>query len=273
MVEIEREKARVGVESILVGLLFGTIVSHIGRTPLLISITISSTSYLLMRAILHRRDKKRADTREQQPFDQGLDQFARGLREGLSPEKAFSLYTSQDWKRLSIIRQIGRKIQNGIPLSKAFSAMATQVESEGTKMILSSMEEALEENSREAGDSLKRSLNRIRENREIRAARAIRIRSLLFRVKVLSFTCSMTLALIAALLPMLQWVNMTKDWSQTRIILEYGSQSTAAIVLSLISGISSYCAADLALAEHPTLYAIASIITFWIVFLLAIHLV
>jgi len=250
-----------------VGFLTGIAVFYITRTSLLVSVVASLTSYALIESVFTKSRFQKASKKAKATIEPILYQLSKGLREGLSPERAFQLYTHPELDGSRIVCQMGRATENGQPLSDVLDFFTTQVSSEGERRILSSIADALNKNPKEAGQTLFRSLERIQKNRELRVERTMKIRSLLFRVKVLSVTCSTTLALIVALLPVLSWINITRDWSQTVTVATQGSSWTVAIVLSMTSGISSYYAASVALAKRPLLYAISSVTIFWIVFL------
>ena len=268
MVDQELEKKDIA-ESVLLGLIIGTTISQITRSPLLITISASIASLILIKSLFVKERDRRVTQEEESTLEPTLFQLSQGLREGISPERAFHLCTYPESENSHIIHRIDSAMKNGQPLSEVLSKLASQVASEGERRILLFLADSLSKDSRKAGGKLLRALERIRKNRELRDERTITIRSLLFRVKVLSVTCTVTLALIVSLLPILQWMTINGDWPQTAFITKHPSPWTAAIVLSLTSGISSYCAADVALAERPIIYAISSIIIFWTVFFTA----
>lgn len=255
-----------------VGFIIGIFVSYITRTLLLMPVVASLASYALIESVFTKPRVQRISKKAKVTVEPILYNLSKGLREGLSPERAFQLYARPESEGSQIACQMGRATENGQPLPDVLDLLTAQVSSEGERRILSSISDALTENPRRAGQTLFRSMERIQRNRELRAERTLKIRSLLFRVKVLSVTCSTTLALIVALLPVLSWINITRDWPQTATVVTQGSSWIAAIVLSLTSGISSYYAASVALAKRPFLYAVSSLTIFWIVFLTASQL-
>ncbi len=255
-----------------VGFLIGIAVSYVTRTPALIPIAASLVSYAFLESVFAKLKLQKANRKVEATVEPTLYRLSNGLQEGLSPERAIHLHTHPTLERSQFACQIEMAIENGRPLSDALFSLIEHVSSEGEKRILSSITDTLDENSMKAGQTLLVSLERIQRNRELRTERVMKIRSLLFKVKALSVTCSSTLALIAVLLPVLNLTNITRDWSQTATVATMGSSWTAAIVLSLTSGVSSYYAASVALAKRPALYAISSTTIFWTIFLIASQL-
>lgn len=271
MVDQKSEKKDI-VRSVLIGFTSGTVISLITESPLLITIAASVTSYILIKSLFMKERDQRVSQEDESTLEPTLFQLSQGLCEGISPERAFHLCTYPESENSQIIHRIDRAMKNGHPLSDVLNHLVSQVTSEGERRVLLFLTDSLGKDSRKAGGTLLRALERIRKNRELRDERTMTIRSLLFRVKVLSVTCTVTLALIVSLLPILNWMTINEGWLQTPVITTYSSPWTAAIVLSLTSGISSYCAADVALAERPITYAISSITIFWIVFFAASQL-
>lgn len=253
--------------------LIGIAISYVTRTPLLMPIVASLISYAVVKSILTEPRSQGLDNRAEDNIEPILYPLSRELREGISPESALHLSTYPDSGSPQIISRMRRGIENGQPLSEVFGSLATRIGSEGERRALSFMSDALSKNSKKAGQTLLRSLDRIQRNRELMTERTMKVRSLLFRVKVLSVTCSITLALIVALLPILQWMNITEDWPRTAVMTMQGSPWAAAIVLSLTAGISSYSAANVALARRPLAYGISSFMIFWATFLATSKLV
>ncbi len=260
------------LETVIVGLLTGVFVSYITGESFLVPVMVSISTCALVKSMFSKSRYEALCRIEESALEPILYRLSDRLRLGLSPEKAFHLSIDPTSRNPIIIRRTIRAIENGQPLSETLKSLSTEIGSEGERRTLSFARESLPKDSRRAGTSLRESLNRIRKNRELVSERSMTIRSLLFRVKVLSATCSTTLALIVALLPMLRWITITQDWPQMATMGEQHSTWTAAIVLSLTSGISSYSAADIALARRPFLYATSSFLIFWTVFLLASQL-
>jgi hypothetical protein len=254
------------------GFIVGIAVSYVTKTPVFIPLGVSLASYAFLGSVFAKPRLQKVNKKAEATVEPILYQLSNGLREGLSPERAIYLHNHSKLGGAQFAGQIETAIENGQPLSDVFYSLIEHVSSEGERRILSSIADTLNEDPRKAGQTLLGSLERIQRNRELRTERIMKIRSLLFRVKVLSVTCSTTLALIGALLPVLNLSNITRDWSQTAIAVTMGSSWTAAIVLSLTSGISSYYAASVALAERPVLYAVSSITIFWTIFLIASQL-
>jgi len=259
------------VKRIAVASLIGIAVSHVTETPLLMPLTASLISFVFVKSLFAKPRSQEVDNKSRATIEPVLYQLSRELREGLSPEGALDMSSCHEAGSPQISRQMRRGIENGQPLSEVFRSLAAKIGSEGERRILSFMSDALNKDSKKAGQTLLRSLERMQRNRELMTERTVKIRSLLFRVKVLSVTCSMTLALIVALLPVLQWMNIS-DWPRTMSPTQ-DSPWAAAIVLSLTSGISSYSAANVALARRPLSYGISSFMIFWAVFLTASKLV
>jgi len=233
----------------------------------------SLISYAVAKSILTKPRSQGMGNRVEDDIEPILYRLSRELREGFSPEGALHLSTYPNSGSPKIASQMRKGIENGQPLSEVFGSLATRIGSEGQRRTLSFISDALSKDSRKAGQTLLRSLDRMQRNRELMTERTMEVRSLLFRVKALSVTCSITLALIVALLPILQWMSITEDWPRTTVTTMQGSPWAAAIVLSLTSGISSYCAANVALARRPLTYGISSFMIFWTVFLVASKLV
>jgi len=194
--------------------------------------------------------------------------FANELKQGLSPERAFERASKNySYSGEGYLRKIKEKIHSGVPLSDALKLEhEPQV---GYRELLLLVSTIIEKDSMKAGREITQIVLRLRENRRLIEEEQRTRKAMSFKVNVLAVTCSISLSIITAMLPIFSIFTQMLYWPFSSTPIKYEVNLPIAFILALTSAISAYYAAKAILADKPYGYVIVSQISFWLALLAA----
>lgn len=201
--------------------------------------------------------------------------FSEGLKKGNNPETSLKIaainYSGPIKQQLMLI--INKIFGGQYSLKEAWNFFDELTDSAQVKRLLWLVEKALSKNSQEAGKMLERAIWEIREDQQLVEERKNQLKAQSFKIKILSVASSAILGLISSLTPLFSLSSQLLQYQLIPTItaqFELGLYWPAFITLGIISIITSYSTAKISETKHPSIYALASLLLFLLVFILGI---
>lgn len=201
--------------------------------------------------------------------------FSEGLKKGNNPETSLKIaainYSGPIKQQLMLI--VNKIFGGQYSLKEAWNFFDELTDSAQVKRLLWLVEKALSKNSQEAGKMLERAIWEIREDQQLVEERKNQLKAQSFKIKILSVASSAILGLISSLTPLFSLSSQLLQYQLIPTItalFELGLYWPAFITLGVISIITSYSTAKISETKHPSIYALASLLLFLLVFILGI---
>ncbi|MFB0560460.1 MAG: hypothetical protein ACETWM_04380 [Candidatus Lokiarchaeia archaeon] len=201
--------------------------------------------------------------------------FSEGLKKGNNPETSLKIaainYSGPIKQQLMLI--VNKIFGARYSLKEAWNLFDELTDSVQVKRLLWLVEKALTKNSQEAGKMLERAIWEIREDQQLVEERKNQLKAQSFKIKILSVASSAILGLISSLTPLFSISSQLLQYQLTPTIttqFEIGLYWPALITLGIISIMTSYSTAKISETKHPSIYALASLLLFLLVFILGI---
>ncbi|MGQ9722820.1 MAG: hypothetical protein ACUVXA_16040 [Candidatus Jordarchaeum sp.] len=201
--------------------------------------------------------------------------FSEALKKGNNPENSLktAVINYSGPIKNQLIHIVNKIFGSQYSLKEAWNFFDELTESVQIKRLLWLVEKALTKNAQEAGKMLERAIWEIRENQQLVEERKNQLKAQSFKIKILSVASSAILGLISSLTPLFSISSQLLQYQITPIISSYfeiGIYWPTLITLGIISIMTSYSTAKISETKHPSIYALASILLFILVFILGL---